>query len=74
MGRGMDKSTAESLDLTQDLITTLSAKQPQSELTADDIEEIIKWLSELWLTEDELRKIMTEDEWLKFIESVANSR
>jgi len=45
-------------------------KKGQPELDAADIEEIIKWLADLWLTEDELRKIMTEDEWLKFIEQV----
>ena len=52
----------------------IGAKQAQPELTDADIEEIIKWLVELWLTEDELRKMMSEDEWLKFIESVANSK
>lgn len=70
MGRGMDKSMAESLGLTQDLFTSVSTRQDQPELTEKDLEEILKWLTDLWLTEDELRKMMTEDEWLKFIEQV----
>jgi len=38
-----------------------------------DIEEILKWLEELWLTDEEVRKIISEDEWLKFIESVKDA-
>jgi len=45
-------------------------QQDQPELTAADIEEIIKWLADLWLTSDELRKMMNADDWLKFIEEV----
>ena len=70
MGRSMGKSMAESPGLTQDLFPSASAKQEQPQLTASDIEEILKWLADLWLTEDELRKMISEDEWLKFIESV----
>jgi hypothetical protein len=70
MGRGMDKSMAESLGFTQDLFTSVSAGQNQPELTAADIEEIIKWLYDLWLTEDQLRKMITADDWLKFIDQV----
>jgi hypothetical protein len=47
--------------------------QARPELTADDIEGIIKWLAELWLTDDELRKMMSDDEWLKFIEAVTQA-
>ena len=46
------------------------AKQARPQLTADDIEQIIKWLADLWLTNDEVRKMINEDEWLKFIEAV----
>ena len=70
MGKSMGMGMSESLSLTEEILPSASAKQPQPQLTKADIEEIIKWLAELWLTEDELRKIMSEDEWLKFIESV----
>jgi hypothetical protein len=73
-GRGMGKSMglgmSESLGLTEEILPSAPAKTPQPQLTEVDIEEIIKWLAELWLTEDELRKMMSEDEWLKFMESV----
>jgi len=70
MGRGMGLGMSESLSLAEELYPSTPAKKPQPQLTEADIEELIKWLDELWLTEDELRKMMSEDEWLKFIESV----
>jgi hypothetical protein len=45
-------------------------KNDQPELAEKDIEEIIKWLEELWLTDDDVRKLISADDWLKFIESV----
>jgi hypothetical protein len=54
------------------LFTRLFArpKKTRPQITADDIKQIIKWLADLWLTNEEVRKIITEDEWLKFIEAV----
>jgi hypothetical protein len=40
------------------------------QLTAADLEQMIKWLAELWLTDDDVRKMISEKEWLKFTESV----
>jgi uncharacterized repeat protein (TIGR01451 family) len=73
MGHSMGRSMAESPGLTQDLFVSVSAKQAQPELTAADIEEIIKWLEQLWLTDDQVRKVISEDDWLKFIELVKDS-
>jgi len=42
-------------------------------LTKADIEELVDWLEELWLTDEELRKAMDEDEWQEFIEAVRDS-
>jgi len=70
MGLGMDKSMAESLGFTEALFPSAPAEKTQPELTTDDIEEIIKWLAELWLTDDDVRKMISEDDWLKFTESV----
>jgi len=65
--------------------TTISAKrkalkpQPQSEpepqpqLTEQDIEELIDWLEELWLTDEELRQQCTEAEWQEFVEAVGQT-
>ena len=69
----MGCSMGESLGLTQELFPSVSSKQEQPELTAVDIEEIIKWLEDLWLTNEEVRKIISEDDWLKFIELVKDS-
>jgi len=51
-------------------LTPVLAKQPQPQVTEADIQEIIKWLEQLWLTEDELRKMVTQAEWQEFIERV----
>jgi len=70
MGKSMGLGMGESLGLTEEILPSAPAKKPQPQLTDADIEEIIKWLAELWFTEDELRKMMSEDEWLKFMDSV----
>jgi hypothetical protein len=44
--------------------------QARPQLTAADIEQILKWLAELWLTDDDVKKMISADVWLKFLESV----
>ena len=65
-GRGMGKS----MGMGETFFPSIEAEKALPELTAADIEEILKWLAELWLTDEEVRKMITEDEWLKFTESV----
>jgi hypothetical protein len=65
-GRGMGKS----MGMGEGFFSSIETKQARPELTAADIEQMIKWLAELWLTDDDVRKMITEDEWLKFTESV----
>lgn len=60
MGMGMGET----------FFSSIEAERALPELNADDIEEILKWLEELWLTDEEVRKVISEDDWLKFIESV----
>jgi len=69
MGRGM----SQSMGFTEEIYSYEPAKQVQPQLTEADIEDILKWLDELWLTDEEVRKMITEDEWLKFIEAVIQS-
>jgi len=45
-----------------------TAEQPH--LEQPDIEELLKWLDEFWLADEQLRKAIPEDEWLKFIEFI----
>lgn len=42
--------------------------EPQPQFTEEDIQDIVDWLEQLWLTDEEVRKTSTEAEWLEFIE------
>jgi len=70
MGQGMGLGMSEGPGLTEKLYASAPAKKPQPQLTKADIVYLIKWLEELWLTDAEVRKMISEDEWLKFMESV----
>jgi len=72
MGRSMGMS--ESFFVTEGLYPSVLTKEAQPVVIEVDIEVMVKWLFELWLTDDEVRKVISEDEWLKFIESVVNSK
>jgi hypothetical protein len=79
---GMSMGGGESISssaFTETLYTEASAEQHQppakqqpTEIKPLDIKYILKWLDEIWLDE-EVRKVITEDEWLRFIESVGDS-
>jgi len=71
-GIGMGCGIGRGLGLTEGLYTASPAKQPQKQpiqLTEADFQEIVNWLEELWLDE-EVRKVISEDEWQKFVETV----
>jgi hypothetical protein len=53
-----------------DLQSELEPLQPESQpqLTEEDIQELVDWLEQLWLTDEEVRETSTEAEWLEFIE------
>ena len=65
-----DELWGRSMGMGESFFPSRQAKQIQPELTAADIEEILKWLADLWLTNEEVRKMIPEDEWLKFIEAI----
>ncbi|HUT30868.1 MAG TPA: right-handed parallel beta-helix repeat-containing protein [Sedimentisphaerales bacterium] len=50
-----------------------AAETLESEAYQPDVEELLNWLEELWLSYDELGKTVPEDEWLKFIEAVKSA-
>jgi hypothetical protein len=45
-----------------------SEPEPQPQLTEEDIQELVDWLEQLWLTDEQVRETSTEAEWLEFIE------
>ena len=75
MSMGGGESMASSSGFTETLYTEASAEQHQppaddSYAEEPDMEEIIKWLEELWLTDERARQVIDEDAWLKFMESL----
>jgi hypothetical protein len=44
--------------------------EPQPQLTEEDIQQLVAELEQIWLTDEDLRSVMTEAEWLEFIESI----
>jgi len=49
--------------------TTISGRRKTLEIEKIDIKKILKWLDDIWLNE-EVRKVITEDEWREFVEAV----
>jgi hypothetical protein len=52
-----------------EVISSVSAVREVENVETVKIEQIIKWLDEIWL-DPEVRKSIDEDTWLKFIESL----
>jgi len=38
-----------------------------------DIDELVRWFEQIWLDEEEIREVYSEDEWNEFVDSVRNS-
>ncbi len=78
MGAGYSQSSASGF--TEDIYTEAPLQQlesepqselePQPQLTEQDIQELVDWLEELWLTDEQLRQQITEAEWQEFVEAV----
>lgn len=77
-GRGMGAMGGMGLQLLEEttafyaLQPVTAAKSQPQEIEPVDLEELLKWLTELWLTDEQLRKVISDDEWLKFVEAVAS--
>jgi len=70
---GCTQSMGRGFGLMEGLYPSAPAKQQPTQIKPLDIEYIIKWLDEIWLDE-EVRKIIDEDAWLKFMESIAGRK
>jgi len=66
------QSMSESLTVTEEYYQAVLEGQKQTQVSNIEVEEILKWLSEIWL-ETEGRKVITEAEWKKFIENIKNN-
>lgn len=65
---GCTQSMGRGFGLMEGLYPSAPAKQQPTQIKPLDIEYIIKWLDELWLTDEQVRKVIDEDKWLKFME------
>jgi hypothetical protein len=50
--------------------STIVAKQQSVDIEPVDVERLLKWLEYLWLTNEDLREDIADDEWLEFIKAV----
>jgi hypothetical protein len=66
VGEGMSQAMAAGF---APAVSSISAEQQIQKVEPVKIEQIIKWLEEIWL-DPEARKFIDEDTWLKFIESL----
>ena len=64
---GCTQSMGRGFGLMEGLYPSAPARQQPTQIKPLDIEYIIKWLDEIWLDE-EVRKVIDEDKWLKFME------
>jgi parallel beta-helix repeat protein len=68
-GQGMIQTMAAGFAPAETSLQSISAEQQIEKVEPLKIEQLIKWLEELWL-DPEARKAIDEDIWLKFIESL----
>jgi len=75
-GMMMGQSMSQSLDFTEDIYPSAPAEQPEPEpqpqATEVDIQRLVQWLEELWLS-GELNGHITEDEYLEFRKAIQES-
>jgi alpha-tubulin suppressor-like RCC1 family protein len=69
MSQGMGEITAAGFASAETSLQSVSEEQKIEKVEPFEIKKIIDWLEQLWLDE-ETQKLIDEDTWLKFIESV----
>ena len=68
-GQGMSQTMTAGFGIAETAYPSILAEQQAEKIEPIEIEQIIKWLEQLWLDE-EVQKLINEDVWLKFIESL----
>ena len=70
MGRSAGETETAAFTASEISLQSISAEQQQIEkIEPLKIEQLIKWLEDVWL-EEETQKLIDEDLWLKFVESL----
>lgn len=69
MGQGMGEAGGAAFAAAEISLQSISAEQQIEKVSPLKIEQLIKWLEQVWL-EEETQKLIDEDLWLKFIESL----
>jgi len=70
MGRGMGSGMGQGLGLAESSYPSTPAEQP-AKIEPLTFEQLLIWLAKVWL-DPEVRKVIDEDTWLKFVESIKN--
>jgi parallel beta-helix repeat protein len=68
MGCGMGEGMSQSIGFSEDLEPTPPAEQPVTEPV--DIEALIEQLEQIWETDEQIRELISEDDWQRFMESL----
>jgi len=69
MGEGLGETMFAGFAAPETSLQSVSEEQNIEKLEPIEIEQLIKWLEEVWL-EEETQKLIDKDLWLKFIEAV----
>lgn len=70
---GMGMELQEAAAALYGLEAVMAAETEPPQIEPADVEEITEWLEELWLTDEDLRELTSEDEWQEFIEAIEES-
>jgi len=70
MGQGMSEEGGVLFAPAETSLQAVSAEQQIEKVEPLKIEQLIKWLEELWLTDSEVRKTIDKAPWQKFMDSI----
>ena len=68
-----DPYATQSMTLSAETTMTSMESTTDSQESSLSTEEMAQWLEDIWATEDEIQKTISEDRWVEFIESVRES-
>jgi len=69
---GMGMELQEATAALYGLEAVIGAETEPPQIEPADLEEITEWLEELWLMDERLTELTTDEEWQEFIEAIKN--